>query len=65
MELNKISEPDEAELRVSTANMYRLGGINNVLDCVLTMQKCQLVILQKLNEILQEEGNNGSTEKIG
>lgn len=56
MELNKISEPDEAELRVSTARMYQLGGVTNVLDCVLTMQKVQVIILKKLNEILEQEG---------
>lgn len=55
MEPNKISEPDEAELRISTKSMYQTGGTINVLDCVLTMQKYQIIILKKLNELLEEE----------
>ncbi len=50
-----IPEPDEAELRVSTKLMYEQGGVDNVLSCISVMQKCQLIILQKLNEILEEE----------
>lgn len=50
-----IPEIDEAELRVSTTLMYREGGIENVLACVSAMQKCQVIILTKLNEILDEE----------
>lgn len=56
MDINpSIPEPTEAELRVSTRNMYKEGGIVNVLSCVLTMQKVQIIILKKLNEILEEE----------
>lgn len=57
MEPNKISEPDEAELKVSTTVMYKYGGVINVLNCVLMMQKCQIIILKKLNELLNEELN--------
>jgi len=52
-----IPEPDEAELKASTTRMYKHGGIGNVLSCVSTMQKCQIIILKKLNEILLEESN--------
>lgn len=55
MESPKIPEPDEAELRAGTTQMYRQGGIENVLNCVLTMQKCQVIIMKKLNELLEEE----------
>ncbi len=51
----KMSEIDEAELRVETQNMYNYGGVMNVLACVDAMQKCQLIIMLKLNEILEEE----------
>ncbi len=51
----KLPEIDEAELKVSTTQMYRQGGIENVLNCVRVMQQCQLVILQKLNELLLED----------
>lgn len=47
-----MTELDEAELKVQTQNMYDAGGIDNVLACVHEMQKAQLVIMQKLNEIL-------------
>ncbi len=46
---------DEAELKVQTTQMYIHGGIANVLACVSAMQKCQIVILQKLNELMREE----------
>lgn len=50
-----IPESDEAELRVSTTLMYKEGGIENVLACIIAMQKCQNIILTKLNEILDAE----------
>lgn len=50
----KISELDEAELKVQTQLMFDNGGIDNVLACVSTMQKCQFIILEKLNEILRK-----------
>ena len=53
--MNLISEVDEAELKVMTQNMYNSGGIDNVLECVSVMQRCQVIILQKLNEILIQE----------
>lgn len=53
----KLSEFDEAELRVQTQNMYAAGGAENVLEAVLTMQRCAVVILKKLNEILENENN--------
>ncbi len=51
----KVPEPDEAELRVSTTLMYKEGGIENVLSCVSVMQKCQIIILNKLIELLDME----------
>ena len=51
----EIPETDEAELRAMTAAMYRSGGIDNVLDCVLTMQRCQIIIMRKLTELMEEE----------
>lgn len=50
-----VSEADEAELKVMTINLYKHGGAENVLACVSTMQKCQIIILKKLNEILKDE----------
>lgn len=51
----KISELEEAELKAQTTRMYEVGGAENVLECILTMWQCSTVILQKLNEILDEE----------
>jgi len=56
--LMQISEADEAEFRVMTANMYKQGGAFNVLACVSTMQKVQIIIMKKLNELLEEERYN-------
>ena len=53
-----VPEMDEAELRAQTTAMYRHGGVENVLDCLIAMQRCQNVILAKLNEILEEEIDN-------
>ncbi len=50
-----ISEDQEAELKVMTTNMYKAGGALNVLACISTMGKVQLIIAKKLNEILEEE----------
>lgn len=55
MDLHPI---DEAELRVSTTLMYKNGGVENVLNAIIAMQKCQNIILKKLNEILDEERGN-------
>lgn len=55
MESSKVPEEQEAELRVSTTEMFKAGGAINVLNCVLVMQKCQIIILKKLNELLDEE----------
>lgn len=52
---NKITEEEEAELKVMTSEMYRDGGWTNVLACINTLQKVQIIILTKLNEILEEE----------
>ena len=56
--LMQISEEDEAEFKVMTANMYKHGGAFNVLACVSTMQKVQIIIMKKLNELLEEERYN-------
>lgn len=55
MEMGKVPEANEAELRVSTTQMFKDGGAINVLNCVLVMQKCQIIILKKLNELLEEK----------
>ena len=44
---------DEAELKIMTVNMYKFGGTENVLKAVQIMQECQIVMLQKLQEILE------------
>lgn len=53
----KITEEEEAEFKVMTSEMYKNGGALNVLSCVSTMQKVQIIILRKLNELLEEEKN--------
>lgn len=53
--LLKISEEDEAEFRVMTTNLYRESGVYSVLACVSTMQKIQIIMMTKLNELLDEE----------
>jgi hypothetical protein len=53
--LLRISAADEAELRVATKHMFESGGVYNVLACVATIQRAQIIILQKLNELLDEE----------
>lgn len=52
---DELSPLEEAELKVETLNMYRAGGTLNVLAAVSMMFKCQQVILEKLDEILEEE----------
>lgn len=52
---SELTPFEEAELKVETINMYRAGGILNVFSAVTMMGKCQLIILKKLNEILEEE----------
>lgn len=51
----KLNELDEAELKVQTQQMFNAGGVDNVMQCVLTMWQCSNIILKKLNEILDEE----------
>ena len=53
--LMRISEEDEAEFKIMTKNMYENGGAFNVLACVSTMQRVQIIILTKLNELLKED----------
>ncbi len=61
MELfDRISEEQEAELKVMTLNMYRSGGILNVFACIRAIGQVQLIIAKKLNEILEDE--NGHRE---
>jgi len=50
-----IPEIDEAELKVATRMMYQRGGVQNVLNCVMAMERVQGIILAKLNEILDDE----------
>lgn len=50
-----VPETDEAELKVQTVLMYKNGGIKNVLDCIVVMQKCQTIILTKLAELIMLE----------
>lgn len=49
---------DEAELKAATTLMYGSGGVDNVLSCVFTMQKCERIILEKLSELLIEKTEN-------
>lgn len=53
----KITEEQEAEFKVMTSEMYKHGGFVNVMACVSTMQKVQIIILKKLNELFEEEKN--------
>lgn len=55
--LMKITEEQEAEFKVMTTAMYKHGGMANVLACVSTMQKVQIIILKKLNELIEAEKN--------
>jgi len=54
----RITETEEAELKVMTTTMFREGGVYNVLACVSTIQRAQIIILTKLNELLLEERYN-------
>lgn len=56
----KISEFEEAELRVGVENMYAIGGMDTVLTCVNEMQQYMIIILTKLNEILEAENKKGN-----
>lgn len=47
-----MKQEDEAEFKVNTVNMYRHGGVPNVLDCLISMLEVQLIIVKKLKEIL-------------
>lgn len=49
-----IPPTDEAELKVMITKLYKEGGVQEVLNCVKTMQECQVIILKKLKELLQE-----------
>lgn len=51
----RVPEFDEAELKVMVQNMYNAGGAENVLQCILTMRECEIIVLKKLNEILDGE----------
>jgi hypothetical protein len=53
--LIKISEVDEAEIKVMITNLYKSDGVYAVLASVQTMQKVMIIIMKKLNELLEEE----------
>lgn len=53
--LIKISEADEAEIKVMITNLYKSDGVYAVLASVQTMQKVIIIIMRKLNELLEEE----------
>jgi len=53
--LIKISEADEAEIKVMITNLYKSDGVYAVLASVQTMQKVIIIIMKKLNELLEEE----------
>ncbi len=55
MENPILSEIDEAELKAATKMLYHAGGVMNVLNCVIAMQKVQGIMLAKLNELIDEE----------
>ena len=46
-----LPELDEKELRVATEAMYRDGGAQRVLDCVMALQKVQGVVLSELRQL--------------
>ncbi len=55
MQLRKLTPIEENQLRLDTTAMYEYGGISNVLASVHMMTQCQLVVLEKLGELLEEE----------
>lgn len=55
-----VPELTEAELRAATQQMYDLGGIKNILNCLTMMQWCQSVIMVKLSDILRDEQHKNS-----
>jgi len=48
---------NEAEFKVNTINMYRHGGVGNVLDCLIAMLESQLIITRKLKELIEHTGD--------
>lgn len=56
----KIPEFEEARLKVDTMDMYKKGGAYTVLECINEMQQCMIIILTKLNEILEDENKKGN-----
>ena len=50
-----LPELDETELRLATEQMFRKGGVANVLDCVMSMKKVEGIILSKLRELVDDE----------
>ncbi len=48
---------DEAELKVQTQTMYKFGGVSNVLDCLIVMLKTQIIIAEKLKELVNHTGD--------
>ena len=56
----KVTPLEEAQLRIDTVEMYKNGGVPNVMDAVDMMNQCIFIILSKLNEILDEEIKKGN-----
>jgi len=48
---------NEAEFKVNTQNMYKFGGVPNVLDCLIAMLESQLIITKKLKELVEHTGD--------
>ena len=53
--MRQLDPESEAEIRVMIAGLYKEEGIYAVLECVATLQKVIIAIMQKANELLAEE----------
>jgi hypothetical protein len=53
--MRRLGPEDEAEIRVMIEGIYKSDGIYAVLECVSTLQKVIIAIMQKANELLEEE----------
>ena len=56
--LKRISEIDEAEFKVMVTKLFRNEGVYGVLACIHTMREVEIIMLRKLNELLEEERYN-------
>lgn len=49
-----VDNLNEAELKAMTRRMYEHGGIDNALKCLLEMFRCQIIITEKIRELIKE-----------